>query len=73
MERIRDLAVANLFSKRLQKTGVRFWLFIDLIDLTAITAPHIRFVPQVDAAAHPEEFESDGPENEVPESRRWAK
>lgn len=52
MERIHDLAVANLFSKRLQKMGVRYRLFIDLIDLIdlkVITASHIRFIPQIDA------------------------
>jgi hypothetical protein len=33
MERIHDLAVANLFYKILQKMGVGFWLFINLFDL----------------------------------------
>ena len=61
MERICDLAVANLFYRG--KMGVRFWLFIDLIDLLVITTSCIRFMPQVDAAIQHEE----------PESWRWAK
>ncbi len=68
MERIHDLAVADLFYRGLQKMEVRSWLFIDLIDLTVITASHIRFMPQVDAAVQHEEFK-----NEEPESWRWAK
>jgi hypothetical protein len=68
MERICNLAVANLFYRRLRKMGVRSWLFIDLIDLLIITTSFIRFMPQVGAVFRPEEFES-----EEPKSWRWAK